>query len=244
MKALTASAVALSALGFASVAQAQQAGKLFFEGDIVRGASPARPVRSACSTTSSSGWKRWCGACASSIRRARRSTTRGSRASSSQLPDGQKLDARFGPHPPPQLGTGHGLFLDGGLDHSGRAIRAARSPTRSSATDLDGKTHTWEPFKIESRRSFTVVAGAIEIKKPKSSRRTIRHDVPPRLRAIDRACLCAAARADARARRGRMAAPRAAELGPEVAHGGAVGRLCRAARASRPRTARPARRSP
>src|SRR5437667_2412068 len=43
MKTLTISAVALSVLGFANVAQAQQAGKLFFEGDIIRGAQAGAP---------------------------------------------------------------------------------------------------------------------------------------------------------------------------------------------------------
>ena len=41
MKLVAATAVALCALG--GVAQAQQAGKLFFEGDIVRGAQPGAP---------------------------------------------------------------------------------------------------------------------------------------------------------------------------------------------------------
>ena len=43
MKLLAASAVALCALGFGATAQAQQAGKLFFEGDIVRGNQVGAP---------------------------------------------------------------------------------------------------------------------------------------------------------------------------------------------------------
>jgi hypothetical protein len=81
-----------------------------------------------------------------------------------QLPDGQTLNGRFGPHPPPRAGPAE--------DHFWSAAWTIPSgyPTgtfvyKVVATELDGKAHTWEPFK-RSATQLQVLAAEIEIKKP------------------------------------------------------------------------------
>ena len=80
-----------------------------------------------------------------------------------ELPDGQRLDGRFGPHPPPRLGPAADYFW------SARWIIPADYPTgtfayKVVATMLDGSTQTWEPFKMKPSQ-LTVLAAAIEIQK-------------------------------------------------------------------------------
>ena len=163
MKTLAVTAVALSALGFANIAHAQQAGKLFFEGDIVRGAQTGAPgpfcvlnnqfkrqekvvfrIRALDGTGKSLDDK---GALKSVV---------------IELSNGQKLPAYYGPHPP--QGTPADFFWTAAW------IVPTDYPTgtfafKVVATDQQGQSQTWEPFKRPSSQ-FTVVAGQIEIKKP------------------------------------------------------------------------------
>jgi hypothetical protein len=80
------------------------------------------------------------------------------------LPDGQSLPGRYSPHPPPRSGPPQDYFW------SARWIIPASYPSgtfvyKVVATDLDGKTHTWEPFK-RTVSQLQVIPGEIEIKKP------------------------------------------------------------------------------
>jgi len=80
-----------------------------------------------------------------------------------ELPDGQKIHARFGQHPPPHLGPAADHFW------SARWIIPADHPSgtfayKVTATGADGSTQTWQPFMMKPSQ-LTVVAGAIEIKK-------------------------------------------------------------------------------
>ena len=164
MKLLAASAVALCAFGFGSGAQAQQAGKLFFEGDIVRGAQAGAPGP-------------FC-VLANQFRRLEKVVWRlrildqagnnldgkGLKSVVIELPDGQKMDARFGPHPAPSQGPA--------TDHFWTAIwiipESYPSGTfayKVTATDMQGQSQTWQPF-VRTPSQLTVVAGVIEIKKP------------------------------------------------------------------------------
>jgi hypothetical protein len=82
-----------------------------------------------------------------------------------ELSDGQKLSARFSPHPPPRVGPA--------TDHFWTAVWIIPTSYPSGtfvykvvATDLDGKSQTWEPFKRNTSQ-LQVIAGEIEIvKKP------------------------------------------------------------------------------
>jgi hypothetical protein len=160
MKLLAATAVTLCALGGA--AQAQQAGKLFFEGDIVRGAQPGAPgpfcvLNNQFKRLEKVVWR---------IRVLDQAGTslddKGIKSLLVQLPDGTKLPSHWGPHPPPHLGKATDFFW------TSVWIVPDNYPSgtfayKVMATDLKGQSHTWEPFKNKSSH-FTVVAGAIEIK--------------------------------------------------------------------------------
>jgi len=160
MKLVAATVVALCALG--GVAQAQQAGKLFFEGDIVRGAQPGAPgpfcvLTSQFKRLEKVVWRlRVLDQAGTSL------DDKGLKSLVVLLPDGSKLPSYWGPHPPPHLGTTTDHFWTTAW------IVPDNYPSgtfayKVAATDLQGQTHTWEPFKHKSSH-FTVVAGAIEIK--------------------------------------------------------------------------------
>jgi hypothetical protein len=77
-----------------------------------------------------------------------------------QLGDGQKLEAKWGGHPP--RGTPTDFFW------SLHWVIPADYPTGSLgfkivATDLDGRTQTWEPFK-RAPTQLTVIAGEPALK--------------------------------------------------------------------------------
>jgi hypothetical protein len=161
---LTVAAVALSFATFANVAQAQQAGNLFFEGDLVRGNQQGAPgpfcvLNSQFKRLEKVVWR------VRVLDQAGKSLdASGIKSLVVELPDGQKLNARFGPHPPPSQGPA--------TDHFWTAIWIIPTsyPTGSLsykvvATDQDGKAHTWEPFKRQPSQ-LAVLEGEIEIKKP------------------------------------------------------------------------------
>ena len=164
MKLLAASAVALCALGFGATAQAQQAGKLFFEGDIVRGNQVGAPGP-------------FC-VLANQFRRLEKVVWRlrildqagnsldgkGLKSVVVELADGQKLAAEFGPHPPPRSGPATDFFWTTTWTIP-TTYPSGTFAYKVVATDPDGAVHTWEPFK-RSPSQLTVVAGEIEIKKP------------------------------------------------------------------------------
>jgi hypothetical protein len=79
-----------------------------------------------------------------------------------ELSDGQKLNAKFGGHPP--RGTPTDFFW------SLHWVIPADYPTGSlvykvAATDLDGRTQIWEPFK-RAPTQLTVIAGEPAMKQP------------------------------------------------------------------------------
>ena len=79
-----------------------------------------------------------------------------------ELPDGQMLAAKFGPHPPPHRGPAKDHFW------TARWIIPADYPAgtfayKVVATRPDGSQQTWEPFKIKPSQ-LTVLASAIETK--------------------------------------------------------------------------------
>jgi hypothetical protein len=161
MKTLAASAVVLSAVAFASGAQAQS-GKLFFEGDIVRGAQPGAPGPFCVTNNQFKRLEKVVWRVRVLDQTGKSLDDKGIKGMLVQLPDGTKLESRFGPHPPPHLGTA--------TDHFWTSVWIVPDNYPSGtfvykvvATDLQGQTHTWEPFKIATSQ-LQVVAGAIELK--------------------------------------------------------------------------------
>src|ERR1700687_2006800 len=97
---LSALALSVASLGLAQVANAQTAKKLFFEGDLVRGAQQGAPgpfcvLNNQFKRLEKVVWRlRVLDQAGQSLE------DKGLKAVVVELPDGQKLNARFGPHPP------------------------------------------------------------------------------------------------------------------------------------------------
>jgi hypothetical protein len=156
MKLLMVSAAVFSVLGFANIAQAQQ---LFIYGDMERGnqqgAPPACVLNNVFLHLEKVVWRV----------RVQDSTgksldDKGVKSVVVQLPDGKIIDGRWGGHPPRQP-----------TDYlwSVAWIIPADYPTgtfeyKVIVTDMQGKTTTWEPFKVASSQ-LTIKDGAIELKK-------------------------------------------------------------------------------
>ena len=165
MKTLTSSAIVLSVsiLGFANSAQAQVGGKLSFEGDMVRGAQAGAPGPFCVLNNQFKHLEKVVFRFRVADKDGKSLDGSGLKSLFVELPDGQKLQAVYGPHP-------------GGnnpaTDHFWTAVwlipEAYPNGTfvyKAIATDQQGQAQTWEPFKRVTSQ-LQVVAGAIEIKKP------------------------------------------------------------------------------
>lgn len=154
-------ALSSASLGFTQVAAAQEAKRLFFEGDMVRHAveGQAGPFCVLASQFKRKEGVAW---------RIRVLDQTGQPADDQklksvviELSDGQKLNLKFGGHPP--RGTATDYFWSVGW------VIPAEYPTGSLtykvvATDLGGQTQSWEPFKRQPTQ-LTVIPGEPELKK-------------------------------------------------------------------------------
>ena len=165
MKMRTIAAIALSGsiLGLAGVAQAEVTGpaKLFFEGDMVRGAQAGAPGPFCVLDNQFKHLEKVVWRFRITDQNGKLLDNTGLKSLVVELPDGQKMNAQYGPHP----GTNP-------TDHFWTAIWVipANFPNgtlvyKATATDAQGQTATWEPFK-RTTSQLQVVAGDIEIKKP------------------------------------------------------------------------------
>jgi hypothetical protein len=156
MKALTTSIFALCAVGLApGPATAQQAGKLFFEGDLVKGPQPnqAGPfcvLQSQFHRKEQVAWRvRVLDADGKPV------DDKGLKSLVVELANGRTVELKHKGHPP--RGTPTDFFW------SGSWIIGEDQPTgtltyKVIATDLQGKTQVWEPFKVAASQ-LTVIAG-------------------------------------------------------------------------------------
>jgi hypothetical protein len=159
MKILAASALALSTvLGFASGAQAEEARKLFFEGDIVRHALPDQ-VGPFCVLANQFKRKE---AVAWRIRVLEpNGTVADNKALKSVvvvLGNGQKLPAHFGGHGMPPTDYFWSLFWSIPADFPTGSLGY-----KVIATMMDDSTVTWEPFN-RATTQLMVIAGEPAIK--------------------------------------------------------------------------------
>jgi hypothetical protein len=161
---LSAVAVSAASLGLATAADAQAAKKLFFEGDLVRGAQQGAPGPFCVLNNQFKRLEKVVWRIRVLDQAGQALDDKGLKSLVVELPDGQKLDARYGPHPPPAQGPA--------TDHFWTAIWTipADYPNgtfvyKATATDPQGQSATWEPFKRVTSQ-LQVVAGEIEIKKP------------------------------------------------------------------------------
>ena len=151
-------------LGFAGVAQAQQAGKLFFEGDIVRGAQPGAPgpfcvLTSQFKRLEKVVWRIRVLDQAGTV--ARRQGPQEPGRAASRRPEAAEPLGPASAAPARDRPTDHfwtaAWIVPGQLSERHVRLQGCRRRT------CKGQTHTWEPFKSKTSQ-FTVVAGAIEIK--------------------------------------------------------------------------------
>jgi hypothetical protein len=166
MKAIRVAAVLLAMVGLVDLARAEGPARkqLFFEGDLVRGAQQGAPGPFCVLTNHFKRlekvvWRiRVLDAAGQSL------DDKGLKSVVVELPDGQKLNAKFDRHPPPAQGPA--------LDHFWTAVWTIPTSYPSGslgykvvATETDDRSQTWEPFKSRPSQ-LTVVDGEIEIKKP------------------------------------------------------------------------------
>lgn len=161
MKALATSLLMVCALGgIASPASAQQAGKLFFEGDLVKGPQPnqAGPfcvLQSQFKRKEQVAWRvRVLDADGKMVDD---KGLKGLKSLVVELSNGKKVELKHKGHPPPRQGPPTDFFW------SGSWVIGEDQPTgtfsyKVTATDMQDKTQTWEPFKIAASW-LTVVAG-------------------------------------------------------------------------------------
>ncbi|HEY1361455.1 MAG TPA: hypothetical protein VGF60_04370 [Xanthobacteraceae bacterium] len=145
-------------------ADAQAGKRLFFEGDLVRGAQPGAPgpfcvLSNQFKRLERVVWRiRVLDAAGQSL------DDQGLRSVMVELPDGQRLAAQFGPHPPPAQGPATDHFWTAAWNIPA-SYPSGTFAYKVVATDLDGSSHSWEPFK-RAPSQLTVVAGEIQINKP------------------------------------------------------------------------------
>ena len=158
MKILAVSAIAVSIFGFASIAQAES--KLFIDGDMVRGAQrgapgPACVLNNQFKHLEKVVWRM-------KVRDAdgKPLDAKGLKSVVVEVSNGQKVAATFGPHPPngPATDNFWSAIWIIPTDYPNGSLTY-----KVTATDLEGKTATWEPFNRTTTR-LEVVEGAIEIK--------------------------------------------------------------------------------
>jgi hypothetical protein len=167
MKALisiAAVSIATITLMTAASAEGPTSKQLFFEGDLVRGAQQGAPgpfcvLNNQFKRLEKVVWRvRILDGAGKSL------DDKGLKSVVVELPDGQKLSARFGQHPPPSQGPATDSFWTA-IWVIPTSYPSGTFAYKVVATDLEGKSETWEPFKRVTSQ-LTVVAGEVEIKKP------------------------------------------------------------------------------
>jgi hypothetical protein len=160
---LAAAVLSLAVMGFAADGNAQSGGRLFFEGDMVRGDQEGAPGPFCVLTNQFKRLEKVVWRVRVLDQTGKPLDDKGLKSLAITLPDGQTLPGRYSPHPGPRSGPPQDYFW------SARWIIPTGYPSgtfvyKVVATDLDGKTHTWEPFtRVTSQ--LQVIPGEIEIRK-------------------------------------------------------------------------------
>jgi hypothetical protein len=150
------------ALGGNAQAQVTGAAKLFFEGDMVRGGQAGAPGPVCVLDNQFKHLEKIVWRFRVLDDNAKLLDDKGLKSLFVEMPDGQKIEAHYGPHPNAQNPTDFfwtAIWIIPSNYPNGTFVYKA------VATDLSGKTATWEPFK-RTTSQLQVVAGEIEIKKP------------------------------------------------------------------------------
>ncbi len=161
---LAAVALSIAVLGFAYDAKAQSAGKLFFEGDMVRGDQQGAPGPFCVLTNQFKRLEKVVWRVRVLDQTGKSLDDKGLKSLVIELSDGQKLNGRFSPHPPPRVGPASDYFWTA-IWIIPTSYPSGTFVYKVVATDLDGNSQTWEPFKRVTSQ-LQVIPGEIEIKKP------------------------------------------------------------------------------
>ena len=155
--------LSVALFGLAEAANAQGAAgapRLFFEADMVRAAQQGAPgpfcvLNNQFKRKEAVAWR---------IRvldhTGKQVDDKGLKSLVVELSDGQKLPAKFGPHPPRGTATDHFWSLSWVIPES---YPMGSLSYKVVATDLQGQSQSWEPFKRQPTY-LTVIPGEIEIK--------------------------------------------------------------------------------
>ncbi|HLK81916.1 MAG TPA: hypothetical protein VKT99_10535 [Xanthobacteraceae bacterium] len=157
----------LATAGFANPSAAQEAQKLFIEGDIVRGNTPAGITGPVCVLANQFKRKE------NVVFRIRVRNVAGEplddksiKAITVELSDGQKFQAAYRSRPPANIRAAFGLSEPTDYFWSAAWLIPADYPTgslsyRVVATDIQGNTQSWTPFK-DPRSLPMVMPGEVE----------------------------------------------------------------------------------
>jgi hypothetical protein len=161
MKTLTLSAVLLSSavFSFATVARAEM---LFVEGDIVRGAQRGAPGPMCVLNNQFKHLEKVVWRFRVRDQNGKAIDEKGLKSLVVELPDGQKINAAYGGHPPDNSPVDHFWtavwIVPTGYPNGGFTYKAV-------ATGNDGGATTWQPF-LSKPSQLQVIPGEIEIKSP------------------------------------------------------------------------------
>jgi hypothetical protein len=162
MRSLTiAIAVTGAVFAFANGAKAETA-KLFFEGDIVRGVQQGAPGPGCVLNNQFKHLEKVVWRFRIRDVDGKVLDDKGIKGITVELPDGTKVPAVYGGHPPGNAPTDH-FWAAAWIIPS--AYPNGTFVYKATATDLKGDTATWEPF-VRVTSQFQVMPGEIEIKKP------------------------------------------------------------------------------
>jgi hypothetical protein len=161
MKLVTLSAVAISTLAYAGIAQAQSATKLFIAGDMERGVQQGAPGPLCVLNNQFKHLEKVVWRVRVQDQNGNVLDDKGLKSVVVELPDGKKIEAKFGGHPP--RAPTDTLWAAAWIVPSD--YPTGTFAYKVTATDTQGNTQTWEPFKVASSQ-LTIMAGDIEIKKP------------------------------------------------------------------------------
>jgi len=163
-------ALPIAVLGCADISAAQDAQKLFIEGDIVRGNTPAGITGPVCVLANQFKRKE------NVVFRIRVRNTTGQplddkniKGITVELSDGQKFQAAYRPRPPANIRAAFGLSEPADYFWSAAWLIPQDYPTgslsyRVVATDMLGNTQEWRPFK-DPRSLPIVMPGDVEYAK-------------------------------------------------------------------------------
>ena len=159
-----AAALSIAVLGFAYDANAQSGGKLFFEGDMVRGEQQGAPGPACVLTNQFKRLEKVVWRVRVVDQTGAALDDKGLKSLAIEMSDGQKLAARFSPHPPARVGPPTDYFWTA-IWIIPTSYPSGTFVYKVVATDLQGTAQTWEPFKRVTSQ-LQVIPGEIEIKKP------------------------------------------------------------------------------